>query len=155
MQERNAIDRLEEFVHTVCNSTLMHARVYWLSTRLLKRSQSIRISHVILRTRRNANRTCTQSQTVLHSYSVQLLYNYFPLSPKWWRDREKATRKPLRGTRNNTKATHYSKNSKEGMKKNMPKGFKKGQGAKMIPPTCTSILILLCMWRGFKKAANS
>lgn len=76
-----------------------------------------------------------------YSCSVQPLYNSFPLSPKWCRDGKKANRKPLRGTRNTTKAAHHSKIS-------ITKGFSKGLGSKNDPTHLHRHLdLVLCVTR--------
>lgn len=131
-----------------------------LEIRLLKWLQTIGISHVYSRIRRKANSACTHTHTDsvpdLLSYSVQLLHNSFSLFSKWCRDRRKRTRSLRGGQEATLKPLATARIATSHEEKHNERVFKKSQGAKLIPPTCTGILIWLFMWRGFKKkAANS
>lgn len=122
-----------------------------LSTRLLKWSQSIRISHVILAYAETRPAHAHSHRRFPHSYSVQPLSNSSPLSPKWCRDQKKANRKPRRGTRNNAKAAHYSKNSNGNKEKHNERVLKRVK-EQNDPTHLHRHRHLVCMWKG---TANS
>lgn len=132
---------------------LVHARLYWgFGDRSVKMITDDRDQPCYSRIRRKANRACTHSQCprlILLFSAAPAQFSLFVF--KMVKRQKEANKKPQRGTRSNVKATHYSKNSNELWRKAERKGFKKSQGAKLIPPTCTGILIWLFMWRGFEK----